>query len=259
MKILRALLLFFAMIVTSGCMYPGITGKVVDSTTGQPIEGAIVLAEWVKVRGLPGLQYHDSHKNIESLTDKNGQFSLSGTIGFLLDPPIMLIYKEGYIPWRNDSIFPSSNTVKDHEWNNKVTYKLDVFTNKYTFEQLHDFMDYGIRGSGGRETPIFDHLMNKLSRRETAELTAQERNNWFNDFRTVIQSLDKGRYSYEDIRSRLMNKAVYEIDWLIDEAKKENSAVSMAMKENGITIEHKSVDSKGNQLYGSLSILFTKR
>jgi hypothetical protein len=169
MRSIQTVLLVFLLTISSGCFYPGISGRVVDSTTGKPIEGALVVAQWTKKHGF-GLTYHDLHKIVETLTDKEGKFSLSGTYNPFVEPPEMIIYKEGYIPWRNDSIFPSSNIVKGHEWNDNVTYKLNVFTNRYTYRQLFSFMDYGIKGSGGRETPIFDNLMIDISKKEQDEI-----------------------------------------------------------------------------------------
>jgi hypothetical protein len=138
------------------------TGKVIDNATGKPIEGALVVAQWTKSRGIPGMQYHDLHKIIETQTDKEGMFAISGTTGFNLDQPDMIIYKEGYIPWRNNAIFPDINTGK-HEWNNNVTYKLNAFTGKYTARQLYDFLDSGMTISRGlSDSKIFTELMHSL-------------------------------------------------------------------------------------------------
>lgn len=163
MKSLQAILLILVMMITSGCFYSAITGKVIDNATGKPIEGAVVVAQWTKKHGF-GLTYHELSKITETLTDKEGAFSLSGTFDPFVQPPEMIIYKEGYIPWRNDMVFPggSSKLAKDHEWNNNVKYKLDAFTNKYTARQLWEFMDYGIIGRGGSETPIISTIMHKL-------------------------------------------------------------------------------------------------
>lgn len=168
MKSLHIVLLFFLLIITTGCShYSDITGKVVDNATGKPIEGAVVVAQWTNTRGIPGLQYHNLHKIVETLTDKEGAFSLSGASGFIINPPDMIIYKEGYIPWRNDSIFPDKNTGKK-EWNNNVTYKLDVFSNKYTYNQLSDFIDSGVIGLS--DVPIFHKFHRDISRKAFAEI-----------------------------------------------------------------------------------------
>ena len=156
MKKLSILLLLALSLCCTGCShYSDISGRVVDGSTGKPIEGALVVAQWTKPRGLPGMQYHDLHKIVETLTDKDGQFLLGGTSGFIVNQPEMIIYKEGYIPWRNDSIFPSSSIVKEHEWKNNVTYRLEAFTGEYSYQQLYGFLDFGIIGGDGRRTPIF--------------------------------------------------------------------------------------------------------
>lgn len=163
MKSLRAFLLIFILVVTSGCYYSNINGKVVDNATGQPIEGAVVVAQWVKTRGIPGMPIHDLHKITETLTNKEGTFSISGTFGVLIDPPEMIIYKGGYIPWRNDMIFPGGrdSLAKDHEWKNNVTYALDIINDKFTTEQLSQFINHGIIGLG--DVPIFHKIHNEIS------------------------------------------------------------------------------------------------
>jgi DNA-binding protein len=161
MKKLLLLVLVALCFCCSGCYYPGINGKVYDNATGKPIEGAVVVAQWTKPRGIPGMQYHNLHKITETLTDKEGKFSLSGTIGVLIDPPEMIIYKEGYIPWRNDAIFPSCNLVKKNEWENNVMYRLDVYTNAYTYSQIDRFLNYGIMGHS--DAPFFYKISNKVS------------------------------------------------------------------------------------------------
>ena len=173
MKRLHFLVVISALIILSGC-YSGISGKVVDGVTGEPIEGALVLAQWTKTHGLPGLRYHDLFKIAETLTDKGGLFSLSGTSDPSVEPPQMIIYKEGYIPWRNDAIFPSSDIVKDNEWKDNVTYKLDILTNKFTYVQLYDFLDYSIIGLGLKESSIFSDLMHKISVKRFEEIESKK-------------------------------------------------------------------------------------
>lgn len=150
--------------------YPPIKGTVVDSDTGKPLEGALIVAQWTKKHGF-GLTYHELILITETLTDKDGKFAITKTPNdWILEPPEMIIYKEGYIPWRNDSIFPSSNIVKDHEWNNNVTYRLDVFTDKYTFRDLFRFLDSGMMGAGRKEVPIISDVMSNISIKEKNEI-----------------------------------------------------------------------------------------
>jgi len=169
------LIVIASFLFMSGC-YPGITGRVVDGMTGKPLEGALVLAQWTKTHGLPGMRYRDLFKITETLTDKEGRFSLIGTSDSSVEPPEMIIYKEGYIPWRNDAIFPSSDIVKSNEWKDKITYKLDVLTDKYTYVQLYDFLDYRIIGMGLKESSIFTGLMHQISVKRFKEIEIKKSN-----------------------------------------------------------------------------------
>jgi hypothetical protein len=169
MKQLSMLITIASFLLITGC-YPGISGRVVDGMTGKPLEGALVVALWTKTHGIFGMQYHDFFKINETLTNKKGEFALDGTNDLFVEPPEMIIYEEGYIPWRNDMIFPSLDTVKGNEWNNNVTYKLDIFTGKYTFRQLHDFLNYGmLLGLGLKEAPMFNKITNEISTKADKE------------------------------------------------------------------------------------------
>jgi len=83
-----------------------IRGRVVDSKTKQPIEGAIVMADWLVV-GSEGR--HVQYLAVkEAITDKKGNFVISGwgpkLMSFYLNTvvrnkqPTIRIYKEGYVP-----------------------------------------------------------------------------------------------------------------------------------------------------------------
>lgn len=149
----------------SGChFYKGINGKVVDNATGNPIEGALVVAQWTKKHGL-GDTYHTLSLITETLTDRTGKFVIKSTPDDpFVEPPEMIIYKEGYIPWRNDMTFPGGHKNKGNEWKNNATYRLDVFTDKYTAGQLSDFIDHGmILSLGKAEAQKFSDIARKLS------------------------------------------------------------------------------------------------
>ena len=144
--------------------YPPIKGTVVDNASGKPIEGALIVAQWTKKHGF-GLTYHELILITETLTDKDGKFAITKTPNdWFLEPPEMIIYKDGYIPWRNDSIFPSCNIVKNNEWNDNATYKLELFTDKYSSRQLWLFLDTGIMGRGRSEIPMYNKVKDKIPR-----------------------------------------------------------------------------------------------
>jgi len=94
----------FVMIIVSGCYLP-MSGTVIDAETKTPIEGAVVLVEWTKTKGI-GFTYTESYKVGETLSDKEGKFKLPGCICIAVNEPDITIYKKGYIAWNNKYIFP---------------------------------------------------------------------------------------------------------------------------------------------------------
>jgi len=78
-------------------------GKVIDAKTKQPIEGAAVVAEWVKDFTGPAGVATDFFDAAETRTDKNGEFRISSKwfiniIPFItgIGGPYFTIYKPGY-------------------------------------------------------------------------------------------------------------------------------------------------------------------
>jgi hypothetical protein len=168
MRQLPFIIAMFALLLLSGC-YPGISGRVVDGMTGKPIEKALVVAQWTKEHGF-GLTYHELYKIIETETDKEGYFSIEGPGSPYVEPPEMIIYKEGYIPWRNDMVFPSTDKSKGNEWKDNLTYRLDTFTDKYSCEQLSDFIESSIMIVGLKKVPIYHDLRNKIQAKAHDEI-----------------------------------------------------------------------------------------
>jgi hypothetical protein len=82
-------------------------GRVIDTDTGAPIEGVVVLGIWNTEIITPGGAVHDFHDARETVTDKNGDFEIPGK-GFKIlsnvTPMDVLIFKAGYehiglYPW----------------------------------------------------------------------------------------------------------------------------------------------------------------
>jgi hypothetical protein len=72
-KILSNLLVIMVL-SCAGCNL-WITGKVVEAETEKPIQGAIVVAQWLQVRGLPFMGYHTVYKRRNG--NRQGRFFLS--------------------------------------------------------------------------------------------------------------------------------------------------------------------------------------
>jgi hypothetical protein len=137
------LLIIAILFQLTGC-YSGISGKVVDRVTGMPLEGAVVLAQWTKTHGMPGLTSHSVYKIEETETDKEGMFSLSGVYSPTVNRPVMVIYNRGYVPWRNDMTFEKMETYDKVIWQDNLTYKLERWKEEYSKMRLDDFIDIGI-------------------------------------------------------------------------------------------------------------------
>jgi hypothetical protein len=164
--------MFFALLtlfLLSGC-YPTIEGTVVDATTGKPIEGALVLVQWTKEHGF-GDPYRTLYKVVETITDKHGYFTINGVYNPFVKPPEMIIYKTGYIPWRNDSIFPSIAVVKNYEWKNKATYKLEEFSDKYSYAQLSSFLEHPFYLMVHNKALQYDRIFDDISTKAYYENT----------------------------------------------------------------------------------------
>jgi len=168
MKVRLYALIIFLLFGTIGC-YATITGTVVDSETEEPIEGAVVLAQWTVTKGL-GLTYHKVYKIIEVETDKNGKVTISGTFKPLVDPPIIVIYKKAYVAWRNDFIFPGWEKRTDFKYEEGLTVKLELFKEGYSREQHHYFMGSGISGADFQKTPKYSTARGETSREAQQEI-----------------------------------------------------------------------------------------
>ena len=84
MKNPKLSLAMLMLLILMGC-YSGITGRVIDSETQQPIENAIVIAQWVKTRCL-GECGHTVYKIVCRLGKKlhlAQQLSDIDTLGFI--------------------------------------------------------------------------------------------------------------------------------------------------------------------------------
>ena len=105
-------------IPASGCYAHGPwRGKVIESDTKKPIEGAVVVAVWfsrVIVFPSPGGSSYEPMKVVETATDTNGEFYFSSK--YFLDFPILrqvrgpdfLVYKPGY------NVFQISYVSEEH-------------------------------------------------------------------------------------------------------------------------------------------------
>lgn len=94
------------------------SAQVIDKETKQPIEGAVVVANWHLVTGsLDGERHVGQLEVKETVTDRNGQFSFEGftRLNPILaelrgEDPRVLIFKGGYKHRTFSNFYPRANT-----------------------------------------------------------------------------------------------------------------------------------------------------
>lgn len=135
MKIKTILIMILMSLSVSGCSAnsKSISGTVIDAETGKPIEGAVVFVEWSKSKAKwTGLGYTETYKTVEKVTDKTGKFKVFGVISPFVNPPTIVVYKKGYVAWRNDYIFPLNEKRQDFRLENGYVIRLEYFKNNYS-------------------------------------------------------------------------------------------------------------------------------
>lgn len=117
---------------------PEYRGRVVDIDTGQPIEGAVVIAMYQKETLAPPVEPKSSVIHVkETLTDKDGRFTFP-SYTTIIQPfswsydVSFLIFKQGYLcyGWSvlEDMFSGKDNTVVERNpmWNKGLRYRFDI-------------------------------------------------------------------------------------------------------------------------------------
>ena len=149
MRIIFSVFGFIIVFLSFSC-YADVTGTVVDAETGNSIEGAVVLVEWTKTKGVPGMTYHETYKVFEALTDKEGKITIADVFDPLVGTPDITIYKKDYVAWNNKFIFPDYKKRDDFKLRNNCVFKLDKFKQDYAYDAHTEFI-HGAIGTGAIE------------------------------------------------------------------------------------------------------------
>lgn len=142
-------LLFLCPIYIKGCSYLPINGTVIDEQTGQPIEGAIVLAQWTITKGTwMGLPSTEPYKVFETITGKDGKFEINAIVlRPLINKPDLTVYKPGYVCWNSKYIFPGLKHREGYKWKSNRKYQLERFKNEYSYVDHVSFIRYFVISS----------------------------------------------------------------------------------------------------------------
>ncbi|MDU0459864.1 MAG: carboxypeptidase-like regulatory domain-containing protein [Geobacteraceae bacterium] len=145
-----AIAALFLLLPVRSC-FNGISGRVVDNATGKPIEGALVSVQWTRsaIFSLEGSSC--LVLNTETKTNKNGKFTIWHTpFNPFVDSPVMVIYKEGYLPFNNNlGVFPGRENYMESAWKSNQTYKLPPYNYEYPLHDVEFFITGGFIGLDG--------------------------------------------------------------------------------------------------------------
>ena len=144
---INSIFLLFAMPVSISAKDITFRGRVIDSETKEPIEGVVVVASWLEAR--PTISGESTRlKDVkETLTDKNGEWSISGEEGqphtehpyydfftgtYHTRPPSFIIFKPGYCSWpQGFYIEACQGKIKSNgEFTVLKTFELPKLTNR---------------------------------------------------------------------------------------------------------------------------------
>ena len=138
---------FIAMPVSLSAKEITFRGRVIDYDTREPIEGAVVVASWLEAR--PTISGESTRlKDVkETLTDRNGEWSITGEEGqphtehpyydfftgtYHTRPPSFIIFKPGYCSWpQGFYIEACQGKIKSNgEFTVLKTFELPKLTNR---------------------------------------------------------------------------------------------------------------------------------
>ncbi len=134
---IRAIALLFLGLFNGGCAfilgYPSIDVQVVDAKTGEPIEGAVLLAQWTTTTCVYECS-STNYKVVEKVSDENGRMTVPGVYKVGVDAPSVVVYKKGYVAWQHDFIFPDYKKRTDFRWRDGYVFELELFKPEYSHE-----------------------------------------------------------------------------------------------------------------------------
>jgi hypothetical protein len=141
------MLVISTVLIIGGCSGP-LTGVIIDAETKQPIEGALIHAQWNAVKGF-GLTHTETYGIQEVKSNREGKFRIPGVILLAPDinPPLVIIYKRGYVAWDPEAVFrfPTEDIQRrdDFKWAKDVVIEMEKFKIEYSHAMHLSFIDGG--------------------------------------------------------------------------------------------------------------------
>ncbi|MDF1527367.1 MAG: hypothetical protein P1S59_14120 [bacterium] len=88
-----------------------VIGRVTDADTGEPIEGAVVMASWEWVLPVPP-EGEPVNALAETVSGKRGWFFICRPTLLIFSYPMVTVYSNDHLMWNNDAFFDG----KTHYW-----------------------------------------------------------------------------------------------------------------------------------------------
>lgn len=144
-----------------------IRGQIVDAETGQPIDGAVVVAQWVLFEGGIG---HGGHKGrlhiFETVTDEDGRYLIPEwgpkphpPLTELVDrDPEILIFKSTYEPKTLRNSTARTDSARVSEWDGRVVKLKRAGTDLEAYARHLESMSISLP-RGGKEWRTFPRMV----------------------------------------------------------------------------------------------------
>ena len=168
------LLLIGVILLLQACAPPvyyarQIHGQVIDAQTGEPIERAIIVAQWILFHQGLGDSWHKSRlRVVETVTDKNGYYTISGSPMVRIIPfteldrydPKLSVFKKGYRPSSFINKKDRNSPIRSSDWDGKILrLKLPTASIEKQANKLGIFFNGIYKGGGKIEWRNFPRML----------------------------------------------------------------------------------------------------
>ena len=149
-----------------------IKGQIVDASSGRPIKGAVIVAQWISFVAGPGHGGHNLRLHIiETVTDSVGRYTIPSWGPKLHLPfteldridPRLSIFKSGYLPKELINSQDRSKMIRSSDWDGRII-RLQCFNGKIEdYARKMESMSNGLPRDGD-EWKSFPYMVIALSK-----------------------------------------------------------------------------------------------